>query len=92
LDLLPSRFERVGIVRHQGCNVASWNKRDSARVQLGNEVFINGRYPIIFIHFTSGTISEITRDIYDGDALLKPYLKKYLALLKKHTPALVSLA
>jgi hypothetical protein len=84
LDLLPSRFPSVGIVWHEGCNVASWNKRDSVRVQSDNEVLINGKYPIIFVHFTLDTMADIKRQIYGGDPLMIPYLEKYEALLLKH--------
>jgi hypothetical protein len=84
LDLLPSRFEGVGIVRHQGCNVASWNKRDSIRVKVGEEVLINGKYPIVFVHFTLDTMSDINRHIYGGDPLMKPYLEKYEAALTRN--------
>ncbi len=84
LDLLPSRFPGVGIVWHEGCNVASWNKLDSVRIQSGEEVLINGKHPIIFIHFTPDTIADISQEIYGGDPLLKPYLEKYLPILLKN--------
>jgi hypothetical protein len=84
LDLLPGRFPGVGIVWHQGCNVAWWNKHDSARIRTGNETLINGKYPIVFIHFTEDTLADINPQIKNNDPLLIPYLEKYDSALKKN--------
>lgn len=83
LDMLPARFEGIEVLRHQGCNVASWNVHDCKRTLVNGNVLINHQYPIVFVHFTADTIANVTDDIYGGDALLKTYLEKYLALLKK---------
>lgn len=77
LDMLPIRFPNVAIVRHMGCNVAVWNKRDCIRTAQGDKVLICGEYPIVFIHFTNDTMSDIEFDKYGGDPLLKPYLEEY---------------
>ncbi|HWB63070.1 MAG TPA: UbiA family prenyltransferase [Chitinophagales bacterium] len=78
LDMLPVRFPNVGIVRHQGCNVAIWNKRDCNRTKRGDEVYINNQFPVVFIHFTNDTIEDIRNNKYGGDPLLKPHLEEYL--------------
>jgi len=78
LDLLHSRFEGVRVLRHQGCNVAYWNQTDCKRTQVGNKVLINGRVPIVFIHFTSYLIADIDQG---EDPLLQSHLKHYLHVL-----------
>ena len=88
LDLLPGRFPGVGIVWHQGCNVASWNKRDSIRVMVGGQLLINGKYPIVLVHFTLDTMADINRQIYGGDPLMKPLLEEYEAALTKNKLAI----
>lgn len=84
LDILHSRFEGVGILRHRGCNVASWNLTDNQRtLNEKGEVIINNRYPLIFIHFTSGTM----RSIVSGyDPLLTPYFELYSNTINKYNP------
>ncbi|MBK7147459.1 MAG: hypothetical protein IPH78_01245 [Bacteroidetes bacterium] len=77
LDMLPVRFSNVGIVRHMGCNVAVWNKRDCIRTPHISGVRICSEFPIVFIHFTNDTIEDIRADKYGGDPLLKPYLSQY---------------
>jgi 4-hydroxybenzoate polyprenyltransferase len=77
LDMLPVRFANVGVVRHMGCNVAVWNKRDCKRTVKGGSVEINNEYPIVFIHFTNDTMDDIEFDKYGGDPLLKPFLQEY---------------
>jgi hypothetical protein len=77
LDMLPIRFPGVGIVRHMGCNVAVWNKRDCTRVLVSNKLLIQGEFPIVFIHFTKDTMDDIAMSKYGGDPLLMPYLSEY---------------
>lgn len=82
LNLMPIYFpNQVKVLQHKGCNVANWNMIECPRVKKENEVIIEGTYPIVFIHFTNGTISTI---LNGRDALLKPLLEKYVTLLKKH--------
>jgi hypothetical protein len=85
LDLVPVMDENAHIVRHKGCNVAGWNTDLCKREVIGNGVLIDGRFPIVFIHFNDTTI----REIVDGaDAVLGDYYRKYVTLLKKHKPGL----
>jgi len=81
LNLLPVYFERVKIIKHRGCNVASWNRLECRRVQRDGTVLINGEYPVVFIHFTHSTIRGIDRG---DDALLAPFLQEYRANLEVH--------
>jgi lipopolysaccharide biosynthesis glycosyltransferase len=74
LDILHSRFDGVGVLRHRGCNVATWNLADNKRsLNVSGEVMINEIYPIVFIHFTKGTMRGI---INGADALLLPHFQK----------------
>ncbi len=81
LNLLPIYFEGVKIIRHKGCNVAGWNVEECQRVKEKEEVLINGKYKIIFIHFVKVGIWFI----FNGkDHLLKPHLAIYEKSLKKY--------
>ena len=87
LDILPSRFQGVRQLWHKGCNVANWNMVDCRRVQVDDQILINGVEPIVFIHFTKSTI----RGILNGDdALLLPYLNSYEDKLQSINPAYTS--
>ena len=59
LDLLPLHFEKTGILRHRGCNVAEWNRNFLKREKEGKRIVIDGKWPLVFIHFTSMTIQYI---------------------------------
>ena len=79
LNLMPLLFEKIGILKNHGCNVASWNRNTSPRSLEDGEVTLNKKDRLVFIHFTNDTM----RGILDGsDLLLKPYLKEYLDTLK----------
>jgi hypothetical protein len=74
LDAVPVINETAGIVRHRGCNIGSWNVHQNKRVRTGDEVLINGTFPVIFIHFNNETIKHIANG---NDNMLLPYLDKY---------------
>ncbi|MBS1609865.1 MAG: hypothetical protein JSS70_14115 [Bacteroidetes bacterium] len=74
LDLFPVLFEKMKIIRHRGCNIGSWNYEESKRVLLNGQVFINEKYPVIFIHFDEMLVSTILKG---HDQLLLPYLDQY---------------
>lgn len=81
LDLVPVINQGAHIVRHKGCNVAGWNTELCPRVQQGGEVFIEGRFPVVFIHFNNYTIQQL---LTGGDNLLVPFYERYEAALKKY--------
>lgn len=81
LDLLLLVDEKAGILRHQGCNVAGWNIHQNIRSLLNDEVVINGRYPIIFVHFNQSTLEQIEQG---HDSLLRKHLIEYKAAFKHH--------
>lgn len=81
LNLLPVYFDQVEVVKHRGCNVANWNMLECERiVQEDGSVLINGKYPIVFIHFTGSTVRGILKG---NDRNLLPYLLQYERALKK---------
>ena len=82
LNLLPVYFDHVKILKHQGCNVAVWNKIECKRVmQPDGTIKINDRYPIVFIHF-------VKKVFWDSDVQLNGYLHQFLETLKAFSPEL----
>jgi hypothetical protein len=83
-NLFHVYFEGVEAIRHRGYNVANWNRIECERVlQNDGQVLINGKYPIVFIHFTANTM----RGILTGkDPLLRPHLELYASALRKFSP------
>lgn len=79
LDLLQVQFENVFIIRHKGCNLASWNIETCKRTFINNRLLINQSYEPVFIHFTMDTIENIKNG---NDILLQPYLEEYLNSLE----------
>jgi hypothetical protein len=80
LDLLPVQFEGVKIVKHQGCNLASWNIDSCKREMMGGKLMINKVYEPVFIHFARDTIVNI---LNRNDGLLRPYLDEYIKNLQE---------
>lgn len=99
LDLSIIIDEGVRILRHPGCNVGSWNMHQSKRSDVNGEILIEGRFPIVFIHFNNETIKHI---LIGNDRLLTAYYKEYenafcisghkLNEFKNYTPKLHPLA
>jgi hypothetical protein len=85
LDLVPVIDENAYIVRHRGCNVAGWNTELCQRTAEGQDVLINHQFPIVFVHYNYTTVREITTG---NDALLQPYLDKYVSTLQQFKPEL----
>jgi hypothetical protein len=80
LDAFPVYFEGVRIVKHLGCNVAQWNSDFLKRKEVDGEILINGKWPIVFIHFSSVTIQNIQNGI---DHILRPYLELHQSYIKQ---------
>lgn len=83
LNLIPVYFENVQILKHQGCNVASWNIEVCQRTwdTVTQEIKINNKFPVVFIHFTNVTIDKILKG---EDSLLKKHLAKFNESLIKN--------
>lgn len=81
LDLIPIYFENVKILRHQGCNVATWNQIECKRtLNQEGETVINDKWEIVFIHFTRSTVNGI---LSGQDHLLSSHLAQHQASLEK---------
>jgi hypothetical protein len=83
LDIIPVREPTAHIVRNMGCNVAGWNTELCKREMMDNQILINGKYPIVFIHFNGMTVHEI---VSGSDSILSGYYTSYVKALKKHNP------
>lgn len=81
LDLIPVMDENAHIIRHQGCNVAGWNTEICKREVSDSRILINGKFPVVFIHFNDTTIREI---VCGKDKILFNYYQEYVEVLKKY--------
>lgn len=81
LDLIPIIDPKAKILRHKGCNVGSWNIKQNIRRQLDGKILINGKFPVVFIHFNNETIKHISNG---NDGQLRGHLDLYIATLKKY--------
>lgn len=84
LDLLPVIFEKVGLLKHKGCNVAGWNYKNYAVTRHNKSFFLNGD-PLVFIHFAELSMIEFSKS---GNPLLDPY-NQYTGALNVHKPGFV---
>lgn len=82
LNLMPVYFSsQVAVIQHKGCNVSNWNMLECRRTIINNKVIINNKYPIVFIHYTNATISNIAQG---EDKVLMPFLDSYKEALLRH--------
>ena len=51
MDLAPSFFTSVHVLRHPGCNVAYWNLHERQLTREGTHTLVNGG-PLCFFHFS----------------------------------------
>lgn len=82
LDLMPIVFENVKVLKHKGCNVAGWNYAEFIIAKKEEKIFINDKYPLIFIHFTPLSFREFSKN----NNLFNQSLSDYLNVIKKHNP------
>lgn len=80
LNILPVQFPDIKILKHQGCNLASWNVQTCKREIIDGKLMINQKFEPVFIHFNRETIVNI---LNRNDKLLHPYLEEYIQLFKK---------
>lgn len=68
-DVVPGLFDRVGVVRDPGWNVASWNlSQRRIRFTPAGGIAVNGS-PLAFYHFTKhGGAGDVMTERYAGEA------------------------
>ena len=52
IDLVPGLFEKVGILRHPGYNVAYWNLAQRPISKGAGGIYLIGGTPLVFFHFS----------------------------------------
>lgn len=55
VNLVPSLFEPVAILRHPGCNMAYWNLHE----RVLDDTTVNGTVPLVFYHFSGFSTQDI---------------------------------
>jgi len=58
VDLVPSLFNYVYILKDVGCNMAYWNLHER---KLQSSMLVNGREPLIFFHFSGLDLENINQ-------------------------------
>ena len=76
LDYAPACFDRILLVRHNGCNFKHWMVKYGAVKRLRGRLYV-GDEPVVFMHF-----SQNLGNITDYDPLLHPELRAYVGQLK----------
>jgi hypothetical protein len=64
IDLVPGLFEKVGILRHPGYNVAYWNLAQRPINRDSSGAYLIGSAPLIFFHYSG-------LDLFDPNCLSK---------------------
>jgi hypothetical protein len=73
-DLVPALFDRVGVVRDPGYNVASWNiSKRAVRFQVDGSLTVNGSL-LKFFHFTK--VDHV------GETMLRRYAGRHLDVIE----------
>ena len=72
----------VEVIKHKGCNVADWSRLTCSRTLVDGEVLIAEKYPVIFVHFSSTTVTSI---LSGRDPLLRGHLDEYEEQVRKYT-------
>jgi hypothetical protein len=53
LDVVPTYFEGVHILKHKGCNISEWNEKMVVREKLEDRIVLNLAYDLVFAHFAN---------------------------------------
>lgn len=80
LDLLPIKFENILVIKHKGCNLAGWNSMNYELKGDKMNLVINGKYPIVFIHFANLSLREFSKT----NSIFHPYYLFYINELRKY--------
>jgi hypothetical protein len=52
INLVPSYFDSLTILKHSGCNVAYWNLHERVLEETTGSWVVNGEVPLVFFHFS----------------------------------------
>jgi glycosyltransferase involved in cell wall biosynthesis len=93
IDLVPGMFQGVGILRHPGYNIATWNilQRHLSQDVSTSEIHSNGQ-PVRFIHYSgydSGAHASVLESYTDEDSIFRALSREYttqLIQLEESTP------
>ena len=97
LDDWRTRFRGVREITEVGANVAPWNAQKYDFLLKGKQIFINGKWPLIYYHFHSLRMNlsdykyTITGDRHNSyeispqleELVYKPYVKRLGGVIKK---------
>jgi hypothetical protein len=91
IDLAPSFFDSIIVLKHQGCNIAYWNLSERHLSRRDDEYVVNGIDPLIFFHFSGISKNKDERISKNAETLtlttypqLGPLFEDYRALLIQH--------
>lgn len=82
LDLVPILFNKVEILKHNGCNLAGWNYKNYQIQNSQEQSWFVNECSLVFIHFAELSLIEFSNP---ENVLHKPYLV-YLQALKNYSP------
>lgn len=92
MDLAPSMFPDVSILRHDGYNLAYWNLAQRPVEFSPDQGYMAAGVPLIFVHFSGVALSNPNafskhqnRFTYADIGGLQPLYDKYLSLLQKNS-------
>lgn len=58
INLAPGMFEKVGILRHPGCNMAYWNLHERSLEEAADSYVVNGWARLCFFHFSGIVLND----------------------------------
>lgn len=82
LDLVPILFDKVEILKHNGCNLAGWNYKNYQIQNLHEQSWYVNNSPLVFIHFAELSLIKFSNP---ENILHKAYLH-YQKALKIYLP------
>jgi hypothetical protein len=94
LNLVPLYFNKVEVLRHEGCNVSYWNLHERNLSLIENVYYVNQKVPLIFYHYSGATINCIeenmvsqhqSRYTFTNRPDVLPVFQLYIESLKKHS-------
>jgi len=89
MDLAPSLFDNIHIIKHLGCNMAYWNIQER---QLNENLKVNNAFDLLFFHFSGFDFKDeqkitsngsITYNL-DNRSDLKPIFDTYRKAISKN--------